>query len=532
MNLGASPARVAAALIWTATTIAGSAPAASLVEVPHPDLSGAEPFVREQLRSARATLDDDLLRSTTTSERLAASFGRLGMLYHAYDLWDAAAACYRNAESLAPTELRWPYYLGHIHRERGEPVPAIEAFARALAVRADHVPSLVQLAGLRLDDNDQAAARELFERALAQDADCAPAHVGLARIAYGDGDHEMSVRHLQAARKTVPDATEIYYRLGLAYRGLGDREQAAAFLSRSGTMEVEPSDPLIDELRALEQGTRHHEELGKDHFAAGRYREALAEFRKAVAASPDEPRLRVTLGDALSRLGDHEGARQEFETAVRLDPGYANAHYNLGVALVGLGRDEAALEHYASALDSDPEMTSARFNMANALRRLGRFEQAAEEYGEVVRRDPSHAAAWLSRSLTLMRLHRWRDARAELERALQALPDALDLRHALVRLLASAPDDDVRDGGLAGRLAGPLVLDPMPFDHRVTLAMVAAENGDFEGAVRLQTRAIGLAAQGGAPQALRRELDENLARYRRREGCRRPWPDDDPTLSP
>ena len=74
-------------------------------------------------------------------------------------------------------------------------------------------------------------------------------------------------------------------------------------------------------------------------------------------------------------------------------------------------------------------------------------------------------------------------------------------------------------------------------DEGITLAMVSAENGDFETAIALQRRALAAVTSVDPkdnPRAigLRVELETQLARYERGEACRLPWRDDDPLLSP
>ena len=73
-----------ALLAFSMASVAGAS-------VPYPGLSEAEPYVREQLESARRT-HDHLVSGSEDTALLAESYGRLAQLYHAYDLTAAAAA--------------------------------------------------------------------------------------------------------------------------------------------------------------------------------------------------------------------------------------------------------------------------------------------------------------------------------------------------------------------------------------------------------------------------------------------------------
>jgi len=409
------------------------------VEVPRPDLSRAEPAVREQVRAAEAALDTALARGDPTGEALGEIYGRLGMTYHAYDLRDAARACYENAERLVPRDFRWPYFLGHLHRLGGEPERAAASLERALELRADDLPALVTLADVELERSRPERAEELFTRALELDAGCAPALVGLARLALARGDVDVALARLEAARGRAPGATEIGYLLGQALRRRGELDRARALLQAGGEVPARLDDPHLDAVRALARGMMARQAAGRGLAAQGRLTEAVAAFRDAVALAPDEPRLRVNLGEALLRLGDAEGARREFEAAIPLDPAYPLAHYNAGVACARLGRDAEAVEHYRRALALDPGLLVARLNVANALFRLGRVEESLEHYRGVVERDPRHPGARLGEALALARLGRGAEARALLEQALALLPGEPAIADALARLSAGTP---------------------------------------------------------------------------------------------
>ena len=67
---------------------------------------------------------------------MGTAYGRFGMLLFAAELSDAAQPCFLNAQSLAPDEMRWPYYLAHLHKEKGDIKKAQESFARALQLQS------------------------------------------------------------------------------------------------------------------------------------------------------------------------------------------------------------------------------------------------------------------------------------------------------------------------------------------------------------------------------------------------------------
>ena len=116
-------------------------------------------------------------------------------------------------------------------------------------------------------------------------------------------------------------------------------------------------------------------------------RQRVAEIAGALERAPDNPRGWAALGEALSRLGDHEKAGIAFGHAARFDA--SNAAYpslaGRALTLAAGGRvTPRALAAFEEALRRDPGEPRASYYVGVAERRAGRPEAALERWRALV----------------------------------------------------------------------------------------------------------------------------------------------------
>ena len=505
--------------------------APALSAVPLPDISRAAAPVQQQLREQHAAMTRVIDRPGAPAEERAAAYGDMGKLFIATELLEGAERCFLNAGLLAPADMRWPYYLGHVARFGHDPAMAATFFERALALRPDHVPSLVWLAEMHLAQSQPERARPLLVKAQSLAPREAAVLYGLGRVALEARDYAGAVRDLEAALALVPVASRVQYPLAMAYRGVGNTQQADAHLRLRGEVDLSPADTLMGELGGLLQNAAAYETRGAEAIDARRWPEAVTQLRKAVDIAPGNGFTRLNLGTALYMTGDSKGALEQFQAAVRVLPDLAKAHYAIGVVKEASGEDAPAIEAFAAAVKADPAYAEARVSLADALRRTGKVEEALPHYAEVLKANPSASQATFGYAMGLVRLRRYAEARDRLAEATRAYPDQAGFAHALARLLAAAPDDRVRDGQRAMTLMTELLKAQNTVGTAETMAMALAETGQWTHAIDWQRQTIDAARQARQP-ALVARLTANLKLYQRHQPCRVPWSDDDPVHHP
>ena len=211
-------------------------------------------------------------------------------------------------------------------------------------------------------------------------------------------------------------------------------------------------------------------------------------WRDTVEKRPANPRARLNYGIDLYEAGRLPEAERELREAVRLKETSAAAHANLGPVLCALGQIDEGIAHLERALALDPEYTTAHANLGEAYASKGDRVHAAHQFA----------------------------------RAVEVSPDNPFLLNRLAWLLATSPEDEVRNGPKAVELAQHAVsltsrLDLMSLE---TLSAAYAEAGRFEEAVSTGREALAVAERQGNGSAA--QLATRVLMFEARQTFREP----------
>jgi tetratricopeptide (TPR) repeat protein len=222
------------------------------------------------------------------------------------------------------------------------------------------------------------------------------------------------------------------------------------------------------------------------------------------------------LGLALRDKADLQGAVAAFQRVVELDRDNPTPHWNLGDLFLLQGDGAAAAEAYRKATDRHLAMA--------AYLKLGWRSQALKDQLRKLKDQPGTVAAF-QRAIELdpgdflgryilgqiyQHQGRYVDAEQAYLGASKAQPAWAPACDSLSWLLATCPDDKARDGKRAVEYATTACertgwKDPFCLD---TLAAAFAEAGQFEEAVRYETRALDdPALKGDLRMAAKRRLE-------------------------
>ena len=179
----------------------------------------------------------------------------------------------------------------------------------------------------------------------------------------------------------------------------------------------------------------------------------------------------------------------------------AVAQYQWGRALLAGGDLSAAAKAFGRTLELDPRDQTAWHHLGLVSWARGQRAAAEAAWARTLDLDRTHPDALTMLGLMKTDDGRWAEAAAHFRRCLSWHPDAIAARSGLAWLLATCPDEEVRDGVQALRLA--VMVHEQAGEQSVRgrdlLAAALAENGRFSEAVAAVRDALEVARQRDTP---------------------------------
>ena len=314
---------------------------------------------------------------------------------------------------------------------------------------------------------------------------------------------------LEKALDLNPTFTAAMLKLGELYASAGAHELKGAVYERALAIDPQNLDLLSKHVLAM--------------LDLNRISDACDSLRKWIALAPElaEPRLRLA---TLIEKTDPQGALEQYRKLVNLEMGnreLAIVHGNLAMLMQNKGDSQVAIDNLELSLKLNPDLLQSRINLAAILGFLNRFEEAATQYAEVVARDPNHEQARFGELAALVLGRQYAKALTRMEAGLKTMPDNIRMKHLLARMLAAAPDSNLRDGKRALELASLVFKQRQTHAHAETYAMAMAQSERFEDAVALLNQLIAN-TEGDADRLS--WLNANLERYQNRQSCCTDYP--------
>lgn len=452
-----------------------------LVAVPELDLSGAEPAARNAILGAREQVAGLLARDDVAAVELAEAYGRLGAFYDVYRIRSGAELCYANAVALDPSAFRWAFLYAYLAHVSGRYDEAMERFAHARTVEPAYPSVGLYEAEILLERNQVEEAVAALEAAMAVEGLRARAAFRLGQIALQRRQFDEAVSLFREALTLDPEGDAAWFPLAQALRGAGDSEGARAALAKRGKQLPRVREPLLEELAALDHGSRPYYLSGLAAARRGDYTVAAEAFGQGLAQDQKNAFARVSYARALYLSGHADRSREQLEIAAETAPGEPLPLFLLGLLDRARGDGERARGRFEQVLRLRADHSGALYFLGLMDFSAGDHARAATRLAAAVDAEPGNLYAQV-----LALVARQRNGEpdsvlaAELSELVATSPERWLPRYALARLLAASGEEGVPDITRALALSQQMVDEQVHPAALEALALAHAADGNAE----------------------------------------------------
>ena len=322
---------------------------------------------------------------------------------------------------------------------------------------------------------------------------------------------------LEAASETDPEDASLQEALGLALMMDNKLDEAEEAFDRAIKLDPDSSGAFLQRarLRAM-KGDRP---------------EAIADLDKAIRIAPDEAVPLVLRARIHQQAGDAAQAAADLQRVLEKRPDHPAALELRGLIAAERNDYPAAISDFRKLVAQKPDDAVLVGQLAMLYLAAKQPRQAIKRFSRSIELEDKNFASWRGRSDAEISIGDHKAALADLEMALTLQPDDSGVLNNLAWLLATSPDDAIRDGKRAIELARKACEETTWKQPHIisTLAASYAEAGDFAEARKYSQQAV--ESEGSSPE-VKKQLEGELVSYRDEKPWRERQEQDEQPLEP
>lgn len=229
---------------------------------------------------------------------------------------------------------------------------------------------------------DDSVERDYFKRAIKRNPNDLQAHLNYQKLLLKSGEsNALKDEYLSHLRNHPQNAHFIY----LYGRLLKKDSQKSVYYHRA----IQADSTLF----------QAQFDLGKLHYYAGEYNDAIVRYRIAARLKPKSALVPNLLGLAYYHSGYPNQAIFTYQKAIQNDSTYADAYLNLGLAYYYTDQFDSAIQTYKTALQHaiwHNDQHVLHHNLGMAYRKQGDTNKATTAYREALKHNPKYTEAHIS----------------------------------------------------------------------------------------------------------------------------------------
>ena len=210
-------------------------------------------------------------------------------------------------------------------------------------------------------NNDYDTAMEYFSQIIKDGFEFADVYNMVGIIHHDKGKFEKAVQALEKALKINPKYTDASLNLAVIYNDMGQLKKAREIYAKAKQIVNEETKTDGLDPYSLGKLSNLHANLADIYYAHGIYKEAIKEYQKALALSPDFVDIRTKLGIALRDSGKQRESIKELKKALVLKPDYTQALLAIGLSHYMEENIKEAKESWEKVLKINPDEKRAKF---------------------------------------------------------------------------------------------------------------------------------------------------------------------------
>ena len=317
-------------------------------------------------------------------------------------------------------------------------------YKRMLELDPDNKPLKKQLAETYAKGGKLDQACLILETMIESDSSDAEVVAALADVYLDQKQFQKAINLYENLLTRGIKNTEIKLRIGVGFFGLTEHDSTLIQKTRGLFEDLHKEVPndwrpcwYLGALAAnqhkdslagtyFEQVTKleeHHADawwfFGSSLFEQGKYDKLLEEMEKAQKAIPNDFRLYLLQGLALTRMEKQEDAVQPLQKAHKLNPKDLNTISTLALTLDGLHRYQDSDSLYEEGLKLDPKYALLLNNYGYSLAERGlQLQRALEMSKQAVTAEPDNSAYLDTYGWIFFRLKNYKDAAGYIEKSI------------------------------------------------------------------------------------------------------------------
>lgn len=336
-----------------------------------------------------------------------------------------------------------------------------------------------------------------------EEIDCYATALGSFRL----GQYDKSKIMLERLLELDPTSVAGWSMLGTTYMALKRHDDALEVYKKARALDN--TDPTT------------HRHLGIVYLVLGQYDEAEKSVQESIKYAVDDWRGHALIARIFIAKREFEKAAEALEVADRLSTDNAEVRLRQGILHLQTRRPKRALELLKESIRLKPDVATAHFQLGRAYIALGEYEKAVHSFEQAMAITDELPGAYALCAGAHKKLGDHRKMIEVLRLGRKHTPDDVSIANDLAWWLATLPEDELRNGQEALRLATEAAANA-GMEHYAeldTLAAAYAEVGQFDKAVATARRAAKLAAEAGLDN-IKRDIESRVALYEQRKPYR------------